>query len=313
MIPVFVQCSTRHNDLANGERSASLHPMMRLRCFWIGTTLLLAGVSQAGERGYVLGMGVSADNGDGFSANVLGDYSFSDAFSVSADFATVSADALPDDITTRDWSLGMRYDFGPLGVDMRGGQSGDPDDFDADDLQVGVFHSGKHWQWSARYLQRDIDLTFRTGLNGEPVEFSIPLQADGARVSLAYRTTSKWRWSATYRRFDYDRDLSPLSGRFITRRLSPTTLTLSSALVEDSADLAVEIPLSGSRAVSLQVSQDTLAGGLGDVDSASVGLLMPAGKRGDLEFALGASEARDGPSGSSVFVSVLYLYYGGFD
>ncbi|MEO0575917.1 MAG: hypothetical protein AAF004_10670 [Pseudomonadota bacterium] len=287
--------------------------MSHLRIIGITGALLLGAVAHADDRGYVLGIGASADNNDGVSASVFGDYSFNQSLSVSADYASVSADAVPDSITTRDWSVGARYDFGPLGIAARGGQSGDPKDFDADDVQLEVFHSGERWQWSARYLRRDIDLRFRTTLNEQPVEFSIPLTADGYRASIAYRTASKWRWQLTHRRYDYDRDLSPLSGRFITRRLSPTTLTLSSALLDDSTEVSVEMPLPGSRALSLQMGRDTLAGNLGEVDSISIGFLMPAGIRGDLELALGTSDSSGLASDSSVYFSVLYLYYGGFD
>ncbi|MEL6868848.1 MAG: hypothetical protein AAFO81_03520 [Pseudomonadota bacterium] len=266
----------------------------------------------ADDRGYALGAGVAVDDGDGVSVSVLADYSFNDAASVFANFASTQAAALPDDITTRDWSVGARYDFGPLGFDISGGQSGDPDDFDAEDLSLGVFHRGARWSGSLRYLQRDIDVVLRTELLRNAVEFVAPLEATGWRGNIAYRTEKRWRWSVTARRFDYDRDLSVLGGRFITRRISPTSLTLASALLDDSISAGLEIPLANSRAINLQLGRDTLAGELGEIRNASVGWLTPLGKRGDLDLSVGVSDGNDALGQTTIFFSALYLFYGGF-
>ena len=285
--------------------------MMRLMK---ATTLLVLCVSAHAEtRGYALGVGVSADNADGFTGNLLADVSFSDAASVSASLGTTRAAARPEDLRTREWSLGGRYDFGPLGIEVRGGQTGDPDDFDAEDRLIGIFHSGEHWRWYAHYLERDIDLVLRTALIRNTIEVSVPLEADGYRFGIGYTTDSKWRVSASYRQFDYDRDLSPLSGRFIVDRLTPTTLTLATSLLDDSTTLGIEMPLAKNRALSMNYAQDTLAGGLGSVDSLSVSFLTPVGERGDLDIALGASRGDDQfDDDTTVFLSVLYLFYGAF-
>ncbi len=268
----------------------------------------------ADDSGYVVGLGLAIDNGDGYGASALFDYSFNDQASAYISVATTRADARPNDVTTRDWSVGGRYNFGVIGVELFGGQSGDPDDFDSDDLSLGIFHRGEHWQFGARYLQREIDLIFRLALLPEAPRVAVPLRADGYRINARYRHDSGASVGASTQRFDYDRDLTPLGGRFIVQRLSPTTLSLASSLLDRSSTLDVEFPLEGSRAISLLVARDTLAGSLGDVDSVSLGYLMPAGRRGDLDISLGFSKG-DGvfDDGNTAFISVLYLYYGGFD
>ena len=119
---------------------------------------------------------------------------------------------------------------------------------------------------------------------------------------------------ASLREYDYDRDLSPLSGDFIVRRLSPTTLTLSSALTDRTVGINADFPIGGSRELGFGYTRDTLAGGLGDVDSLAVNLLLPAGRRGDLDLGLGISRGDDvfGDE-DTFFVSVLYLFYGVLD
>lgn len=274
----------------------------------------LAATANADDSaGYALGLGVSADNADGVAASALVELSLNERASFSAQVATTRASARPEDVRTRDWSLGARYDFGPVGIEVSGGQSGDPDDFDADDLSIGVFHSGDHWNLSGRYLQRDIDLTFRTLFAAEPIEAQIPLEATGYRLSARYRTDDGLSVGANYRRYDYDRDLSPLSGRFISQRLSPTTLTLSSSLLEASYGISAEFPLEQSRAVSVAFTHDELAGNLGKADSVSVGYLTPVGERSDLDISVGVSRGDTGFEDDAVFVSALYLFYGVFD
>lgn len=272
-----------------------------------------AAAAAADEQSYALGLGVSADNGDGFSATTIADFAFNERASVSASYASTTADALPEDITTRDWFVGARYDFGPLGVEASGGQSGDPDDFDSTDLTVGVFHAGEHWNLSARYLERDVDLVVRPFLRNDAIEVEVPLKAEGWRLAARYRSEDGLSVGASLREYDYDRDLSPLSGNVIVRRLSPTTLTLSSALTDRTVGIDAEFPIGGSRALGFGYTRDTLAGGLGEVDSVTANLLLPVGSRGDLDIGVGLSRGDDLFADDTVFVSVLYLFYGILD
>ncbi|MEO0615120.1 MAG: porin [Pseudomonadota bacterium] len=275
---------------------------------------LLVAPASADDAGYALGFGASADSGDGIGAVGLVDISFNDQASVFASYAVTNADAIPDDIETRDWSLGGRFDFGPIGFEASGGQSGDPDDFDSTDLMFGVFHTGESWTLSARYLERDIDLVVRPILRDDAIPVEVPLEAEGWRVAARYRTDNRVSLGASLRQYDYDRDLSPLGGAFIVQRLSPTTLTLASALTDSSITVDVEFPLRGSRAFGLSYARDELAGNLGDVDSFGANLLMPAGDRGDLDIGFGLSNS-DGvvEDDTTFYVSVLYLFYGLFD
>ncbi|MEL6198817.1 MAG: porin [Pseudomonadota bacterium] len=277
-------------------------------------TALLAAPAVADDAGYALGFGVSADSGGGLGAVGLVDISFNDRASLFASYAATNADAIPEDIETRDWNLGGRYDFGPIGFEASGGQSGDPDDLDSTDLTLGVFHTSKSWTLSARYLERDIDLVVRPFLRNDAIAVAVPLEAEGWRVAARYRTENRVSLGAALRQYDYDRDLSPLSGAFIVQRLSPTSLTLASALTDSTITLDVEFPMRGSRAFGLSYARDELAGNLGDVDSFGANLLMPAGDRGDLDIGFGLSNS-DGviEDDTTFYISVLYLFYGLFD
>ncbi|MEL6950091.1 MAG: porin [Pseudomonadota bacterium] len=278
------------------------------------TTAFLAAPAAADDAGYALGFGVSADNGGGIGVVGIVDVSFNEQASVFASYAATNADAIPEDIETRDWNVGGRYDFGPIGFEASGGQSGDPDDLDSTDLTLGVFHTSEHWSLSARYLERDIDLAVRPFLRNDAIAVEVPLEAEGWRVAARYRTDNRVSLGASLRQYDYNRDLSPLSGAFIVQRLSPTSLTLASALTDSTITVDVEFPMRGSRAFGLSYARDELAGNLGDVDSFGANLLMPAGDRGDLDIGFGLSNS-DGvvEDDTTFYVSVLYLFYGLFD
>lgn len=291
--------------------SVSLLDMYRLMiCFLV---FACAPTAIADDASYALGVGVSADNADGFSATALFDASLNEAASVSVTIGSTRASARPVDLRTREWSIGARYDFGLFGLEARTGQSGDPDDFDATDVMIGVFKRTDKWRLSAQYMQRNIDLILRTLILATPIELTVPLDADGLRLSARYKTDNRWAWYGSYRQFDYDRDLSPLAGRFIVQRLTPTTLTLASSLLDTSVAIGVEMPLKDQRALNFSLARDELAGGLGTVSSASIGLLTPLGKRGDLDINIGASRSNNSfDDGSALFLSVLYLHYGFF-
>ncbi|MEM9172856.1 MAG: hypothetical protein AAGA84_09145 [Pseudomonadota bacterium] len=273
------------------------------------------GVSVArAQSGYALGIGVSGDDAGSAALSVFGDYSFTDATSISASYSATNADGDPDDLTTRVWTLGVRHDFGPLGIDLRGGQSGDPDDFDSTDLRIALFRQTDHWTLNAHGSRRDIDLVFQ-GVNPRlPLTRKASLQGDGLGARIAFRTDSGWRLYAGAEVFDYDRDLDLLANAAIIRRLSPTTLSLSGSLLDQRWSIGIEAPLAKQRALSFDVYRDTQVANLGVVDSAAISWLTPLADRGDLDVSLGISQSDSlGDDQTAVFLSVLFLFYGGFD
>lgn len=285
---------------------------MKVALFSLMSLSLCSAALSDDSSGYALGIGVAADDGNGTTASLIGNLLVNDELSVFASYATTRADGDPDNVQTRDWEIGGSYDFGPVGLDVYGGQSGDPDDFDAADLAYGIFHAGEHWNLSARYLTRDIDAVLRTPSLDRVDEVTVPLEATGWRVALSYRTKSKFRFSASSKWYDYDRDLTVLGNRFLVQRLSPTSLTLATSLLDRSDSVGFEWPLTGQRAIELRASRDELAGDLGRASTFSAGFITPVGQRGDLDISVGVSRGEAGIEGDTIFLSLFYLFYGGF-
>lgn len=280
------------------------HSLMMF-CF----SLVLALPAHSEDAAYALGIGISADNANGRALLALADYSFNENSAISLLVASTRSDGFPENVNTRAWSLGASHNFGALGIEASAGQSGDPDDFDAAEWSFGVFHKSARWRVSLRYDERDIDLVLRRLLVDSISEFTVPLQANGLRASARYRSESGVSVYANARRYDYDRDLTRLNGLEILRRLSPTTLTLSGSLIDSNFATGIEIPI-GERAIDVSYARDKLAGGLGEIDSLSVGFLTPVNQRSDFDVSLGVSRG-DANTGSTVFISLLYLFYGG--
>lgn len=285
---------------------------MRLRIMTATATLLLhtAGGALAEERLYALSLGLSVDNGDGVGVIVGGDLGITDRTSASLSMGLARADGDPESIRSRFWQLGADHDFGPVGAFARIGQSGDPDDFDSDDAEFGLYASPGNWRFAGRYLRRDVDLVVRS-ISTDPIVFrTVGTTADGYGLSARYTTDDRFRFSLGMKRYDFDRDLTLLNRIAVLRRLSPTTLTLSGSLLDASYTAGFEAPI-GDSALSLTLARDRLAAEQRDVDSVTVGWLAPAGDRADLEVSFGVSRD-DAPGGGDnvVYVSVLYLFYG---
>lgn len=285
-----------------------------MRTATIGIVIALlaqAATASAQERLYALGVGISADDGDGLGISASGDIGFTDATSASLSLGVTRAGGDPEDIRSRFWQLGADHDFGPIGAFARIGQAGDPDDFDSDDAELGLYVSPGNWRFTGRYLRRDVDLVLRL-INTDPVVTrTVETQADGLGLTAAYTADNRFRASIGLRRYDFDRDLTRLNQFEVLRRLSPTTLTLSGSLLDSSYTAGVEIPF-GQQALSLSVARDRLAAEQRDVDSVSIGWLTPVGDRSDLDVSVGVSDD-DAPGGDTVaYVSVLYLFYGLF-
>lgn len=281
------------------------------------TAILIAALScaagaSADERLYAVSVGLSADNGDGLGVIASGDVGITERTSASLSLGLARVDGVPQSVRSRFWQVGADHDFGPLGVFARWGQSGDPDDFDSDDGEFGLYASPGNWRFTGRYLRRDVDLVVRL-INADPViDRTVGTTADGYGFSARYTSEKRFRFSLGFKRFDFDRDLTLLNRIAVLDRLSPTTLSLSGSLLDASYTAGVEIPFDDS-ALTLSLARDRLAAEQRDVDSLSVGWLTPAGERSDLEVSLGVSKD-DAPGGDSnvVYVSVLYLFYGLF-
>ncbi len=275
------------------------------------TWLFVVGCGPAIAAEYVIGAGVSLDNEEGRGLTLLGDVALGEKTWLGASVSTTQVKAVDETLRSRAAALTLTQQFGNFAVNASAGIWGDPDALDSRDFGLGLTYTGEAWRIGVEAEQRDLDLTF-TLLpllpGGQPLSRSAGAKADGLGARIRYKSANDTSWSVRAKRFDYDRDLNRLTALDLVRRLVPTTLILADGLRDTSIAGAVEWPV-GSHLVGIEVSRDRLGIGDIDIDGVAVNWVRPVGTRGDLEFVLGASRA-DG-SDSSVYLQVLYYYFGG--
>jgi hypothetical protein len=270
-------------------------------CFLIATECVSA------ETHYLLGAGLSADDDHGLGVTAMLDYGFTDQTSASLMLTYTEASAIPETISTRSWNLGLNHDFGLLGVDLSVGQWGDRDHFGSDDYSAGVYFRRGRWYASASLLSRDIDLTLRATISDQVFERTLNTSATGYGAALRYTAEQGNSYFLSGRYYNYDADVTRLDEFEVLRRLSPTAVTLSGALLDSALSAGVEFPIA-ERFLNLTLSRDATATDEVNVDSIVVGLLNPLGGAMDMEISAGYSDIED--SGGSAFVGILSFYYG---
>lgn len=279
---------------------------MRRRLLFTAFTFLFACHSTFAGNPYVAGVSIAVDNVDGRGVAGLVDYSLADSTSITLGAGITQADGSPVDIKTRFWDASLSHDFGPAGVNVSLGQSGDRGEFESDNWSIGLFSTLGSWRVSTDILQRELELTFRSNNNPESV-MNADVGANGIRAGVSYTSETGAGWFISALRYDYDRNVTRLNQFRITRLLSPTSLTLSGNLIEHSASIGGDWPV-GEQLLSMTFSRDRTAVDQMDVDSVSFGWLTPMGTRSDMEIGIGIS--RDDMD-TQYFVSALFLFYGG--
>ncbi len=265
-------------------------------------------VSAPAQTGYVVGLSAAADTSDGLGASALLDVAFTDRFSATLSAGLTQASGFPEDVEMGHWRLGLRRDFGPLGVEASFGEWGDPDEFESDDWSTGLFADAGPWRFAVSYLRRDFDITFRAP-NFPDRRVVGTARADGVGLDLGYRFESDVDLYVATRRYDYNRDVSRLGQFEVLRRLTPTALTLTGSLLDATYSAGIDVPRD-DQILSFNVSRSEGAVDGIVVDSVAIGWLLPLSLRSDLDLGLGISD-EDGEQ--EFFFSLLFLFYGGYD
>lgn len=281
--------------------------LQSLRHLAVGLCFLVTTEWVSAENHYLLGAGLSVDDDHGLGVSAMLDYGLSDQTSASMLFTYTKASAIPETISTRSWNLGLNHDFGLLGVDLSVGQWGDRDHFSSDDYSAGVYFRRGRWYASASLLSREIDLTLRATISDRVLERSLQTSANGYGAALRYTAEQGNSYFLSGRFYNYDADVTRLNEFEVLRRLSPTAVTLSGALLDSALSAGVEWPIA-ERFLNVTVSRDATATDELNVDSIVVGLLNPLGSAMDMEISVGYSDIEK--SGGSAFVGLLFFYYG---
>ena len=267
--------------------------------------LLSTNAWAAGE--YVIAGGVQADSADGIAGVVLGDLAVGEKTWLSAGIARSSVE-LPvrDELETWYGDVGLDHYFDPAGVRLGLAYWGDNSVLDSTDARAALYVRGSSGSLSFDYEFRDLELELpefdfirRRQVNFDANGFGL-----GARVDLSDRVDVRFKGMS----YDYSVNLRLDPNRDIVNLISVTRLSLLNTLVDYRASLSLGIDF-GLRRLEFEAAQWEGAVEGSTTNSYSVRMLLPIGRRNDIEFELGFDESEN--YGEVTVFSVLLYFYGG--
>lgn len=268
--------------------------------------LLLAGNALAAD-GYIVGIGVEGDSGDGLSVTALADVGVAENTWISAAVArnTVDLELLPS-LETWYGDLGFDHLFDPIGVRLGISYWGDSDILDSNDWRASVYWRGDKVTVSGDYEFRDFsfELPATDFFPGRTARFD----ANGVGLTTRFDLSRKVSLGLYGMDYDYSINLRQANNRGILELLSFSRQSLINSLVDHRVGASLSIE-AGKRNWYLDASSQKGEVDGGTTNSAVVRLLTPVGKRGDLEFGLGVDHSD--LYGTVTFLSVFAFFYGG--
>jgi hypothetical protein len=264
--------------------------------------------SSPAVRSWMLGVGAQADE-DGNESTLAALHwgvapdswlSFSAGRSASpADRADVEASTLAIDFDRR---------FDTVGFTLGAEQWGDSGVLETRDYGGSVYFDNERWRVGVGYQARDIEIPFTvTGPLGGTLQRSASL--DAARYSLDVRAALGERWNLYLgiAEHDYERDLAALPRIERFNLLSGSTLTLAQSFIDHERSVGLEREF--ARVVlNLRAATDRSAVDGSKLDTIDAALLVPLGRRVDLEVNIGSG--RSDLFDAGLYGGLLLLVYG---
>lgn len=268
--------------------------------------LLLAG-SAAAADGYIVGVGVEADSGDGLAGSLIGEVAIGDDTWLSAALARNSV-ALPriPDIATWYADVGIDHWFDPVGIRLGAAYWGDADILDSQDWRGSLY-----WRIGGATLAGDYefrDFRFQLPATDRFAGRRVRFDASGIGLSSRFELTDNVSLSLSGMDYDYSVNLSLDSNRDILELLSFSRLSLINSLVDYRVQATLGLE-AGERRWQFDVGSWRGEADGGITRSMTVRLLTPLSGRSDIEFGLGADDSE--LYGTVTFFSVFVYFYGG--
>ncbi len=213
------------------------------------------------------------------------------------------------DVTTRTLAANLDQRIGPLGFTLGLESWGEPDEVESRDISGSIYLHGEGYRFALKGERREIDITFTiTDLAGNQLRRTVDVTAEGLGAAFSVDVSERWRLSADAIRYDYSRELSVLPRLDVFDFLASSALTLANSFIDTEWGIGLEYDASG-KAFNLQWRKDRSAVDSSELNSVSVGALLPVAERWDLEFSFGLSDAED--LDRALFGGVYLFFYGG--
>ena len=254
-------------------------------------------------------MGVQADDESSTGASASFDYALTAETWLLASVGSARSPRDRADVSAASYVFGVDHRFGLVGANFALERWGDSGTVESTDYEAALYFRTDQWQVEVGYERREIDIAYSfTGPLGREIEGKAPLDADGVSLSLNGTLTSRVRLFASATTYDYSRNLTVLPRVAALNLLSASTLTLANSFVDRVATIGFDAEL-GQKVFSVRIGQDRSAVDGSELSSFEAALLIPAGRRIDLELSLG--RASSDVFEPSLYAGVLLIVYGG--
>ena len=278
--------------------------MLSSREFRCVAAVALCFAKAAAANPIIVGVGGEVDTADSRSLSLFTEVGIGDDTWVSAAFGWTDSDREVVDITTKYADIAIDHHFRPLGFRLSAAYWGDDDLLDSNDLRASLYLRGDKGSLALELQRRQFDLTIGAGilLDRVVVEF----EADGIGFSGSLPLNERLTVYANAMDYDYSRDIRIQPNVDTLRLFSRSRLSMINSLVDYRASAGLDISF-GLKSLDLRIARWRTEVDQGDVDSISLGLLLPASNSADAEVRL-AYDDSENFGGATVLSVFFYLF-----
>lgn len=274
-------------------------------------SLVLAAVAEdaAAQRIWAIALAAEVDDESNDSVLTTFNLGLSDQTWLTFSAGRDSAPREGADVRARTLGAALDHRFGFVGVGLAAERWGDPDSIESADLEGSIYVQNDRFRLALERESRDIEIRFTvTGPLDRAFERTAGLDADGTGLSVRIRLVERWDLYASAMEYDYSRDVTLLPRADSLNLLSTSALTLANSFVDEKRSMGVEWT-GPNKVVGLHANRDRSAVDSTELTSVSVAVLVPVGRRVDLEVNLGRSDSD--LLGAGLYGGLLFLIYGG--
>lgn len=258
---------------------------------------------------WMLGVGAQADEDGSNSTLAAFHWGLRPGGWLSVTAGQSSSPADRADVEAGTLALGFDQRFDAVGFTLEAERWGDSGVLETQGLGGSVYLARERWRVGFGYQTRDIEIPFTlTGPLGGTLQRTVGV--DAARYSLDARTGLGERWNLYLgiAEHDYERDLNVLPRIERFNFLSGSTLTLANSFIDHERSIGLERQFPRVL-LNLRAATDRSAVDGSKLDTFDAALLIPVGRRVDLEVNVG--NGRSDLFDSGLYGGVLFLVYGG--
>jgi hypothetical protein len=258
---------------------------------------------------WMLGLGAQVDEDENDSA--LATFSVGVGSATWLTFAAGRSSSPVDraDIEANALVIGLDHRLPKVGFTLEAERWGDSGVLETQDYAGSVYFDRETWRIALGYETRNIDIPFTvTGPLGNTFQRTFHTGADSFSFDARVGLGEHWRLFFGIAEYDYERNLNAVPRLDSLNMLSTSVLTLANSFVDHERSLGAEREI-GRTLFTMRFATDRSALDDSKFDTYDVALLVPLGRRVDLEINVGSGRSDFVDAGR--YGGLLLLVYGG--